>query len=65
MTSGRIPTLANLAIRSDMAELVDVASSRVMRNIIRVAIAAILMNALIPKAAIVVTVVTVVTIAFS
>lgn len=65
MTSGRMPTLANLAIREDTGELLDVASSRVARNIIRVAIAATLTNALIPKAVIVVMVVTVGTIAFS
>jgi len=62
ITKGKIPTLANLAIRKDKLELLVLASSRVVRKTIKVATAAILIVTVSPRAAIVVTVVTVVTV---
>ncbi len=60
MIKGKIPTLANLAMRKGKRESLVLASSWVVRKAIKVVTAAILMAAVIPKAAIVVTVVTVV-----
>ncbi len=62
ITNGKIPMLANLAIRKEKREWLALANSRVVRKAIKVITAAIPINVASPKIAIVVTVVTVVTV---
>ncbi|MFC1985051.1 hypothetical protein ACFLUW_01435 [Chloroflexota bacterium] len=65
IAKGKIPTLENLAIRKERGERVALANSLAARKIIKVTTIAPVIVAVSPKAAIVDTVVTVVTVVIS